>query len=78
MKFFEGGNDMQFILILVLFDSMMFGYAPKPRLRRVPTAVVQASRVQPIEQPPTPPSCVDSGNGETACNPIDDSGKSYR
>lgn len=67
---------MNFILILFLLDSLMFGYAPKPRLRRVPQRLETSSQL-PVAPAPPPSPCVDSGNGEISCFPIDDSDKRY-
>ena len=67
-----------FVLILVLLDSLQFGAEPTPKLRKVRVAA-PAVQLAPAPERTTPrPSCFDSGNGETSCYPIDDSGKHYR
>jgi hypothetical protein len=61
-----------FFLILILLDSLTFGGAPTPKLRKV-----RAPRTAIVTQT-TPPNCTPDANGELTCYPVDQADKFKR
>jgi len=67
-----------FFLILMLLDSMQFGFAAKPRLRKVQSAKGQVVSTTYAPTPTPSPNCSFDENGEPTCNPIDQADKFRR
>jgi hypothetical protein len=63
---------MNFFLILVLLDALMFGFAQSPKVRKV-----RAPRTVTVTQT-TPPNCTADANGELTCYPVDQADKFKR
>jgi len=61
-----------FMLILVLWDALTFGFASTPKLRKV-----RAPRTA-IATQTTPPNCTADANGELTCYPVDQADKFSR